>query len=234
MVAPASLRILLNAVQEVGERMPVALVLAGTPNLKDVLHETQASFWIRGQKLHIGRLNAAAAYDVIAQPLATAGMAAEPNAVQHLAQKADRYPFFLQLYGQEAFEAVRASSSLHFGPTECTAAVDATRPRRDAFYAELHDEFRQAGERRMALDVALAFKNHDGSLHDAQLEDVLKRFGTKRWLAREQFLRHKGFIWERPERGLWEPGIPSFMDYMIRRTESKSYGPTDADELKSR
>ncbi len=63
-VRPDTLKSLMNAVQTVGwTKYQTALVLAGTPGLKDQfqLRQTQASYWIRGNRLPIGLLSPSAA-----------------------------------------------------------------------------------------------------------------------------------------------------------------------------
>ena len=221
-VEPAALAVLLEAVQEAGKYIPIALMLAGTPDLPDVLQQVGTTFWVRGQQLPIGRLASEAAHDVIECPLLDADMTCNPTAVDDLVAAADYYPWFLQLYGREAFEVMQQEAVLHFDEAECQAAIERTRIPRQNYYARLRKEFRSTDERSLARTVALTFKKRNGSLTTDELEALLDGMNPERAEAREAHLRHAGFIVEGQEPDTWEPGIPSFMDYMIAATEPRT------------
>ncbi len=218
MVKPGALRILLNAVQDAGECMPVALALAGTPDLTDRLRAAGASFWSRGHRLNIGCLEPEAAVDVIEQPMLEAGLTCDPSAVADLAAAADYFPFFLQLYGHEGFDAVMQGGTGHFDRAEYRVAITAAQNPRRLYYEELRTEFHSVDDRTLARDIALAFKSHDNVMTGVQLENLLDAMDPLQAKDRETFLRHKGYICEGREPGPWEPGIPSLMDYMIEVT----------------
>ncbi len=196
MVAPDALRILLNAVQEAADRISVALVLAGTPDLKDVLRETRATYALRGKKLPIGRLKQEDAVAVIEHPLQDTDISVNRDAVQHLVQSASCYPFFLQLCGQEAFDAVQRSGTMHFGTDECRMATNMGETARTDHYAGLLDEFVEEGEPNIARHVALAFSQHGNNMTTMQLKRLLDGMDSSRTSERWRFLKHKGFIWE--------------------------------------
>ncbi len=219
MVEPAALRILLNAVQEAGERIPLAVALAGTPDLTDCLHGAGASYWDRGYQLRIGRLEMDAAYDVIKRPLLDAGLTCDSDAVLTLIRKADCYPFFLQLYGREAFDAVQTRGTNHLGMKECQAAIAAARDPRRRYYERRRKEFQTLGEQALAREVALAFQACGNVMTAPELEKVLDALGADQASERETFMRHKGYICEGAVAGTWEPGIPSLMEYMIEMTK---------------
>ena len=67
--------------------------------------------------------------------------------------------------------------------------------------------------------IALAFRQHDNHLTTTQVQAELDALDPERTMDRWRFLRHKGYIWDGPVPGSWEPGIPSLMDYMIETTE---------------
>ncbi len=220
MVGPDALRILLNAVQEAGERMPVVLALAGTPGLIDRLQEAQASFWDRGLHLPIGRLAAAAARDVIERPLLNAGMTVAPVALARLTGATNFYPFFLQLYGEAAFDAVQESGTGHLDEAECSAAIQGVHESKCRYYERRKWEFmEQPDGLHVGRTIALAFRQHDNHLTTTQVQAELDALDPERTMDRWRFLRHKGYIWDGPVPGSWEPGIPSLMDYMIETTE---------------
>ena len=93
-------RSLLNAAQKVRRSAPFFLVLAGTPNLRDHLASMGASFWNRGRKLRIGRLDEGAAAEAIREPLAAEDITIADDALEHLVRDSHGYPFFVQLWGE--------------------------------------------------------------------------------------------------------------------------------------
>ncbi len=154
------LKTLMNAVQTAGSKIPIALVLAGTPGLEDKLRATGASYWSRSEKLPIGRLSTEASVDVITLPLDDMGIVADPVSVERLVHVANRYSYFLQLYGHAAFDAVQESGTNRFGPREFEVAVTGAMDSRTDYYMDRFQEFDDVNELQLARSVALAFKGH--------------------------------------------------------------------------
>ncbi len=220
MVEPAALRILLNAVQDASDRMSIALVLAGPPpGLIDRLQGTGASFWDRGRHLPMGHLSPEAARDVIARPLLNADLTHDPASIKRLTEEANFYPFFLQLYGAAAFDAVMLANTKHFGTAECNAAIRESHEPRCRYYARRKWEFMdQTDGWEVARRIALAFENQKGTLTTTQVQRALDDLDPNQTMDRWRFLRQKGYIWDGPVTDSWEPGIPSLMKYMIETT----------------
>ena len=149
---PIVLGRLLNAVQLAGQHRPVGAILAGTPGLLDTLAASRASFWSRGEKLAVGRLPDGEAHAVLARPFLDAGLQADADAISELARAADDYPYFLQLYGAAAWDAMRATGARVIRPEHVNAAIEATRAPRRKYYRKRYDEFRKAN----ALPLARA------------------------------------------------------------------------------
>ncbi len=110
-------RALLNTTQFARRNdAPFALVLAGTPHLKQHLSFAErddsrrvgarSSFWERlGEgDLRLGLLSADEAEEALREPLKLRpdGLPYDEAAVQAMAAASDRYPYFLQLWGQQA------------------------------------------------------------------------------------------------------------------------------------
>ena len=207
----------LNAVQLAGQQRPVGAVLAGTPGLLDTLAASRASFWSRGARLPVGLLPDGEAHAVLARPFLDAGLKADPDAVAELARAADDYPYFLQLYGAAAWDAVKATAAREFRPEHVAAAIEATSVPRRRYYRERYDEFRKAKALPLARDVALAFTGADCPMTDTRLNNLLSRHeGEPAEML--SLLNARGFVWQDDD-DHWTPGIPSLMDYMIERTE---------------
>ena len=208
---------LLNAVQLAGQQRLVGAVLAGTPGLLDTLSASRASFWSRGEKLAVGLLSGGEACAVLAQPFLDAGLGADADVVAELARAADDYPYFLQLYGAAAWDAVQATGAGELRPEHVATAIEATSVPRRKYYRERYEEFRKENALPLARDVALAFTEADHPMTDAKLNRLLA------WHAGNpaemlSMLYAKGFVWQDDD-DHWTPGISSLMDYMIDRTE---------------
>ena len=207
----------LNAVQLAGQQRPVGAVLAGTPGLLDTLAASHTSFWSRGEKLAVGLLPHGQAQAVLARPFLDAGLQANPDIVAELARAADDYPYFLQLYGAAAWDAVKATGASELRPEHVNTAIEATRVPRRMYYRERYDEFRRAKALPLARKVALAFSGAHRPMNDARLNDLLSRHARDPAEMRT-LLNAKGFVWQDDD-DHWTPGIPSLIDYMIERTE---------------
>ena len=89
---------------------------------------------------------------------------------------ADDYPYFLQLYGAAAWDAVNATGAGGIRPEHVTAAIDATSIPRRKYCRERYEEFRKANALPLARDVALAFSQADRPVTDAKLNQLLARY----------------------------------------------------------
>lgn len=81
-------------------------MLAGTPGLPDRLGGIDASFWSRlGEGLlGVGRLDDTATREALAKPLAAQNVAIEPDALDALVKHSQRYPYFIQLWGDAIWQ----------------------------------------------------------------------------------------------------------------------------------
>ena len=220
-VPAARLGRFLDAVQEAGDEMPVAFVLAGTPGLEDTLRKSGASYWSRGLQLGVGRLNSVEAEKVIAEPFYSAGITVGEGIAAELAEEAEFYPFFLQVYGEAAWQAMASAGKCHLGPRQAEEAVRRGVTRREFYYNERYEEFLEANALDLAYAVALRFRESNGQLTEKQMIGLLNRdHGDGLDLAgRRRLLRARGYIWRMQPRW-WEPGIPSLMDYVIEITQA--------------
>ena len=216
---PVVLGRFLNAVQLGGQQRAVGAILAGTPGLLDTLAASRASFWSRGEKLAVGLLPEDEARAVLARPFLDAGLEASADSVSELARAADDYPYFLQLYGAAAWDAVKATGAGGIRPEHVTAAIDATSVPRRKYYRERYEEFHKANALPLARDVALTFSKADRPMTDAKLNALLARHNGGA-VEMRTLLNAKGFVWQDDD-DHWTPGIPSPMGYMIDRTESE-------------
>ncbi len=216
-------KVLLEVAQDcVNERLPLFVVLAGTPGLPAHLKQTHASFWERCTRFRIGRLETdEAVREALAKPAKDSGMPIDADALEKLAEESLRYPFFVQKLGFESWNAAHARGGtrritlkdVHKG----TAAM-----KRDlqTFYS---DRRREAGERSVlaeaeAVSRMVVAKGRDALLTTAELVEAVQsaavandRDPGESWVR----LVHLGLVWEPSEPDLWEPGIPSLCRYIV-------------------
>ena len=223
MLDPDVGRALLNAAQTVRADLPLLVVLAGTPDLQDRMATMGASFWNRVEQIPVNRLDPAASADAIRKPLEEEGVAIEPEALTRILEASHGYPFFLQLWGR----VVWARRDPARGVT--ADVVESARPeferRQGIFYLQRHEELRKRRLLRVGVAVAAAFKDGEG-LDADELETAVRRglpADAAPGMEEDAFvvLRHLGFIWQPRPVPLWEPGIPSLMDYILEHAPSR-------------
>ena len=101
---------LLNASQAVSAEAPFLMAMAGTPGLHRHLNDMSATFWSRGEKMGIGRLDSDASAEALTRPMAAAKVPItfDDDALARVVDESQRYPYFLQLWGSELWSAVQA------------------------------------------------------------------------------------------------------------------------------
>ncbi len=230
MVEPVALRVLLNAVQQAGETRPVVLLLGGTPDLIDQLESCRATFWERGRCLPLGRLSQASATEVLAVPLHQAGITVDGPTLETLVAATDHYPWFLQLYGHEAYAVVQEKGGRQLEPALGDEAIERAGLLRERHYARRRRELRTPEQSRAAQAVAQAFRDHDGVMEAPQLERMLTALDTDVPGQMERHMRHVGLIVEGVKPDTYEPGVPSFMDYLLRVPDPSPAEPETTDD----
>ena len=218
-------RALLNASQQVRAVAPFLLVLAGTPGLSDHLRRMDASFWSRlGEGLlGVGRLDAAAAREALAKPLAENHVAIDTDALNAVVEHSQRYSYFLQLWGDALWQhhGTRGEARL------AMAAVAATRAGVLARMADYHqvryEELRDAGLLNAAVAVAPLFRaSLDATAREHELHVALARAGVEDATARNlalAALTRLGYVWHPPGQTppiAWSAGIPSLMTFVLK------------------
>ncbi len=222
---------LLNASQQVRANAPFLLVLAGTPGLPDHPSAMNASFWSRlGEGLlGVGRLARAAAEEALVRPLGTQGVAIDADALSAVVEHSQRYPYFIQLWGDALWKQHAATGAT----TITAAAVAAARPSVAAsvsdYYQSRYRELRAQGLRTAAIAVAQLFQARadatareqelDAALAAAGIEDAAERAATLDGLNR------LGYVWCPPGQLppiAWSAGIPSLMTFMLEGVSEPS------------
>lgn len=104
----------INALQEA--ELPIAVVLCGLPTLRANLQKarTYSERMFKGE--HIGELegNPGPARDAFAEPLKGTGVTAEADLIARVLDEVEGYPFFIQLWGAELWDALRDTGDTNF------------------------------------------------------------------------------------------------------------------------
>ena len=213
---------LLNASQKVGRELPFLLVLAGTPNLRSHLNAMNASFWSRADRRPVGRLDAEATAAAIREPLESEDIAIDEDALAHVVRESHGYPYFVQLWGEalwrQASEAVEPNARRLITRSAADAVQAAFDREKNDYYLDRYEELEKLQLLPVARAVADAFEARalldDAAFGAAVVEGVGSPDNADEVTAAKDALRDLGYVWRPEATPMWEPGIPSLMDYV--------------------
>ena len=226
-------RELLNVSQDVRKKAPFLLVLAGTPGLRDCLRPMKATFWIRTNKIPMGRLTESAATDAISTPLHNAGISLDSDVLSQVVTESQCYPYFIQLWGSILWDAAKEAKCDKIDQ----ALLDKTRGAFDykegMLYLEYYEELRQKHMVPVALSIAQAFEGREAisdiELHDTVAGEPVGVNPPDIVLETVRELRKLDYIWQGSEKSVWHPGIPSLMTYV--QTEAQNLEPDNSSDF---
>ena len=218
---------LLNASQQVRAAAPFLLVLAGTPGLPTHFNAMDASFWDRlGEGLlGVGRLTDAAARAALVKPLTRHGVAIDAEALDAVIEHSQRYPYFIQLWGDALWQEHLANAKARLTTATTAALQGAIAGHVANYYAGRYQELAADGLLTAAAAVAPLFQASlggtasnqaiDSALVAAGVEDAADRFAACEGLNR------LSYIWCPPNQlppVLWSVGIPSLTTYVLEHS----------------
>ena len=215
-------RTLLNASQQVRVRAPFLLVLAGTPGLPAHLGTMNVSFWSRLGKgrLGIGLLSDAAARAALVEPLAAHGVAIDTDAVAAVEEESQRYPYFVQLWGEALWDQRLATGAIRLTVAHVDAARSEVAARVADYYQDRYQELETRGLVPAAIAVAPLFQT-GARASDHAIDVALTETGADAAtrLAAREGLNRLGYLWSPPGQlqPVWVAGIPSLMTYVLDR-----------------
>ncbi len=218
---PDIAEVFLNAAQRcVTSRLPLLVVLAGTPGIRANLRSAGASFWERSRRLKIGRLESRdATREALSVPMGRSGLSFADGALELLVDESQNYPFFIQFLGEQAWDAAmeRDPGTSRIELKDAQTGVRLTNEFRGDFYKERRDEAETRKILPEAEAVSKAFADLKGGsvLSDAQLRHALHPALSEGRTVKDAIdeLSALGLIWE-PRDLAWEQGIPSLCTYI--------------------
>ena len=220
---------LLNASQQVRADAPFLLVLAGTPGLPDHLSAMYASFWSRlGEGLlGVGRLDDAATRDALAEPLAALRVDIESDALDAAVERSQRYPYFIQLWGDAIWQRHAATGSEAITAALVAATAPSVAPHVADYYQSRYRELRTEGLLGAATAVAeLLQRRTEATATEPELDAALAAAGieeAKDRIAALDGLNRLGYVWCPPGQQppiAWSAGIPSLTTYILQSASS--------------
>ena len=145
-----NLNALFNATQDAMLRAPFLLVLVGTPGLMRKAMLCQATFVERAGKIGIGTIDAEAAQEAIARPLAEhvwrrsdqRHLALSDAALEQIATDSQGYPYFLQLWGDSIWDYAVEQDKSDLNEDDIRIIGESVLLSRAAFYGERSGEIK--------------------------------------------------------------------------------------------
>ncbi len=225
---------LLNASQQVRAEAPFLLVLAGTPGLAARLDAMDASFWGRlGEGLlGIGRLTEPAAAEALTAPLEANGARIDADALELAVRHSQRYPYFLQLWGDALWRRRWATGATRLTAEDAAAAKPGVAAQVANYYDGRFAELEARGLVPAATTVASVFEDDfDRAASHREIDAALAAAGIDgerdRFNAREA-LHRLGYIWRVPGQlppVAWTAGIPSLMGHVLAHADHTEGAP---------
>ena len=219
---PGLCRSLLNLSQEVREGAPFLLVLAGTPGLSHFLTTVGASFVGRSEKMGIARLDAQATADAIVKPLQEDGITVDADALEHVVEDSQHYPYFIQLWGEALWDVAKQKDLQKLTSQEITEVETKIENRRLNFYGERRATLDDLELLPAAVAIATIFQDTEITTRDRLKEIIADNLPVDSHATQSvnehlrTLIRHE-FIWNPPDTDLYEAGIPSLMKYVLDR-----------------
>ena len=224
---------LLNVSQDVRQKAPFLLLLAGTPGLREQMSSINASFWTRSEVIPLSRLDEQGAAAAIVQPLLKEGISLDPDVMSQVVSESQHYPFFIQVWGAALWNTARKAECTQIDQALLTDAWSEFNYRKNLFYQNLYNEMIEEHVTLAALSVAKAFKDRQ-AISYIELSNILagRMVGIDPpddVLATIRELKNLGYIWQGSASSDWQPGIPSLMTHVL--TEAQKLTPDNSGDL---
>ncbi len=213
---PEALGTLLHLSQRmIASRLPLVLMLAGTPNLDINLDMARAGSIDRCKDLYINGLTPEATREAIGKPFVDRGIKVDDKALEMMENMADSYPFFTQIVGAKAWEAMAKAGCGKVDQAVVREAEAEINRLRLAFYGKVLGTMMRMRILQGALVVMEVLRLNGGRAVSEVIIDSLARddSAVARGKALDVFhkLVDRGFIWSKGDE--MEAGNPAFFKY---------------------
>ncbi len=223
---PKHLGLLLRTAQTIRQSCgSFQLILAGTPELYEVLYGAGADFHERGPKFALGLLEPEAAADAIRIPLAREGISIHEDSLRRIVADSQCYPYFLQAWGKALWvEADKRAATAIDDALLDAALPEVSRVRRD-LYEDRIDQWKKE-DRQLLVEIAKAVKARS-SLSRMSLTEIIQNVLVRQKRSKDEDdavtekLVATDFLWKPRGSRDFIPGIPSLVSYVIETDERR-------------
>ena len=218
---PDTARPFFEAVQEAKSgAAPFLVIAAGTPDAPRRVRQA-GTFNERGfKKRRVGRLDRPATLAALREPARASGRPFTEDAAGFLAEQSQDYPYFVQLLGRAAWKAA-AEGAVEISLREAQRGAAACAEDIEEFYAGRYEEAEFRCVESALKPLARLFAEHEGRVAHDEFTRLLRQVSNQDSIPLDELdlrkeLTDLGVVWSTPS-GVWEMGIPSFADYLLRR-----------------
>lgn len=200
---------LITALHRAAQRsLPVVLVGAGLPQLRGRMGRAKSYAERLFEFPEVGPLPPGAARVAIAKPAADEGVQVDDDALDRIIATTRGYPYFIQEWGKNAWDAADASpitlDDVELGSATTIAALD------ESFFRVRFDRLTPSEKRYLRAMAELG----PGPHRSGAVADMLEREVTSLGPTRSQLIA-KGMIWS-PSHGDTAFTVPLFDEFMRR------------------
>ena len=200
---------LIVAVHKLGQRsLPFVVFGAGLPQLAALAGEAKSYAERLFDYPSIGPLSESAAREAIKTPIERAGKAIAPKALEAIVTTTQRYPYFLQEWGYQAWNAAPQSP---ISPADVKLATKAALARLDDGFFKVRFDRRTPQERREGRAIA---EFDSPEVRSGEVAEKLGKKSNALGPLRDGLIK-KGMIYS-PRHGYVAFTVPMFDDYLKR------------------
>ena len=212
---------------------PLAVILAGTPELSTVVAKISASFMERVNDFNMNQLNTAETREAFEVPFKKYNIKFEKKALEKIVNSSDNFPFFIQLLGRNLWSYVYENNITTINLNAVNEAIISSSIRRRQFYRNREKEIKFSKYKSITLDTINYIKNNNNLTDLDSLQDFLaEKYSEYEYNEAIIYLLNKGVIWDN-EDDMIVPGIPSFFNHILS-TNKKSKSTQSNKKSKSK
>ena len=203
--------------------LPVLLICAGLPQVRGNLGNAKTYSERQFHFLEIGALSGEAAREAIVKPAAQEGVEFEAAAVSHIVAKTHGYPYFLQEWGKQTWDATE-QPPITLADVQ-RASEQAVRSLDKGFFRVRFDLLTPA-EKRYLRGMAELTQNSTGFCRSGEVAKFLGKTAAQQGAVRQRCIE-KGVLYS-PSYGDIDFTAPLFGDFMRRIMPGDEWRDVDA------
>lgn len=218
--------VLLTSQLIISRKLPLAVILAGTPDLIGLLGDTETAFYSMGKDIDIHLFDDDEAADALRTPLVSRGIEVEDDALEMMVDLSDNYPYFVHLIGREVWKILAEKQQATVDIALVETAGKTMLGTRNNFFRKMHTEMKELGLETYAQQVVAIWRSFAGKQVTSgaiEAELIRKNNGLGEWQAADivRKLEHKGVLWADDDFFL-KPGLPSFFAYVEENMDASA------------